>query len=272
VSIATLYFSNWNPNFEIMRHEEITAYTNYIICGRGQCKYDCEGNKVFRRSVAKHVNSYISFETRAKKSSLIQGVVEELRSLGMVFMIISDDGISMKELSPAEVRRKVGHRFRDAVRAVKQVKVTPKKRKYVRSQEKPFRHLGKLVNFSLLTDSLFSQEKQSGRSNKTVFTSDTLMSEDARHPTQSIQSRKINFLLCPNSDDNSLNALNTSTTKDDDMYDWLSLSSDDYEDSMSSKCEIVSKREAIFSDLLELIDASPNTDYGEDFEGFKFEA
>jgi hypothetical protein len=93
----------------------IAVASNHILCGRGNCKYNCEGNKVFRRIIHNHLSLYIR-STRSKKTQLIKRVTEELRILGMIFMTVSDDGETLEELSLSEARKKVAHRFRDAVR------------------------------------------------------------------------------------------------------------------------------------------------------------
>jgi hypothetical protein len=124
-------------NFKIMWNEAIDS-KKYIVCGRGKWSYNCEGNKVFRRSIERHLNSYINFETRAKKSDLILRVTEELRSLGIIFIIIADGGITLKELSPSEARNKVAHRFRDAAKNAKQVEEIPTANKCLRTRSKVF--------------------------------------------------------------------------------------------------------------------------------------
>jgi hypothetical protein len=67
----------------------------------------------------------MNLETCAKKSDLILRATKELRSVGMIFMIITDDGVMLKELSPSEAREKVAHRFRDASRTAKKVEEIP---------------------------------------------------------------------------------------------------------------------------------------------------
>ena len=60
-----------------------------------------------------------------------------------------------------------------------------------------------------------------------------------------------------------------STHTEGNSYDpkiLLSLSSHDCAERMKLQHEIFRKRKSIFNDLIELIDASPNTDYGEDFD------
>jgi hypothetical protein len=103
-----------------MGEDNARASSKYIVCGRGQCKYNCEGNKVFRLIIARHLKDYMMFATRSKKSELIKRVTEELRNLGMIFMATTGNGMTLEELSPGEARKKVAHRFRDAARAAKQ--------------------------------------------------------------------------------------------------------------------------------------------------------
>ena len=70
----------------------------------------------------------------------------------MTFMVINDDGITLKELSPVEARKKVAHRFRDAARTAKQVDAIPKLRKYLRSEPTAFQRQAYRKNLSLSFD------------------------------------------------------------------------------------------------------------------------
>jgi hypothetical protein len=95
-----------------------TVDSNHILCGRGNSIYNSEGNKIFRRIIERHLCNYIN-STRSKKTELIKRVSEELQNLGMIFMAVNDEGEQLQELPTSEARKKVAHRFRDAVRTVK---------------------------------------------------------------------------------------------------------------------------------------------------------
>jgi DNA-binding protein H-NS len=111
----SVFHKNHNNTMERLTRTD----SNHIICGRGNRKYNCEGNKVFRRIIERHLSHYIN-ATRSKKSELIKRVTEELQNLGMIFMAITNDGVTLEELSPIQARKKVAHRFRDTVRTAKQ--------------------------------------------------------------------------------------------------------------------------------------------------------
>ena len=162
---------------DIMLDEHTRTTAKYIICGRGQCNYNCEGNKVFRRSVEMHLKSYMNFTTRAKKSDLILRVAEELRNLGMTFMAISDDGITLKELSIAEARKKLAHRFRDAARSAKQLEAIPEVTKCLTSEPMAFQHQAYRRNLSLSLKSPCLQKEESTKLKQTLLLSDSLKKE-----------------------------------------------------------------------------------------------
>jgi hypothetical protein len=107
-----------SQNIHIML-EEASISSKYILCGRGRFRYNCEGNKVFRQLVATNLASYVHFATRSKKSSLIKRVIEDLQNLGLTFVAMSQDGTTYEELTPQETRKKVAHRFRDALKKAK---------------------------------------------------------------------------------------------------------------------------------------------------------
>jgi hypothetical protein len=248
-----------------MWSEETRDITSYIICGRGKSSYNCEGNKVFRQSVGKHMKSYMTFQTRAKKSHLILRVAEELRNLGMIFMAISDDGITLKELSPAEARKKVAHRFRDAARATKRLEAISEGRRCLRTDQITYKHQGKQNNAYFTVGSPCLQDQESTNLMKSFLLSDSLKREEGQHSTQSDLTRTLRFLTELESEDHSQKVLAMSAQRVHDPITFFPLSHECREN-MPLQYDKIRKREAIFSDLIALIDTSPNTDYGEDFD------
>lgn len=98
-------------------HVESPVIDNYIVCGRGQSKYNSTGNKKLRNLVASHLSVYIDKgTTRTEKSKLVDKVTREIFVLGMVF--VKRNKKSWEHLSYPEARAKVGHRFRDAARRI----------------------------------------------------------------------------------------------------------------------------------------------------------
>jgi hypothetical protein len=256
-----------------MLDDDTRDITKYIICGRGRCNYNCLGNIVFRQSVAKHVKSYMNFKTRTKKSRLILLVIEELRNIGMTFMVISDDGITLKELSPSEARKKVAHRFRDAVReSMTQVTKGLTKEKTTFPPEGKY-HRKILQSF----DNPSLKVQENAKQGQPLFLSNSLTRGEAHQSTQSTPSTTLNIKYCTNNE-----FLNVRTPEEhsqemllpsmytenpiDDPEILLSLSSRNDSKSMSLQYEILKRPETILNDLIELINASPNTDYGEDYD------
>jgi len=276
-----------SSEIDIMPDKDSRAITKYIICGRGKCNYNCEGNTVFRQRVAKYLKSYMNLTTRAMKSDLILHVSEELQNLGMTFMTINDDGITLKELSPVEARKKVAHRFRDAARTAKQLEAIPEVTKCLTTEPTTFQRQAYRRNLSLLLSSPCLQDEESTKLKQTLLLSDSLKKEESNHSTRSTQPRTMHFLsqtkddfltvrrsevVCRSvkvADTHSQESLLQPThteRKSDDPKILFSLSSHDCTERMTLQHEIFRKRKSIFSDLIELIDASPNTDYGEDFD------
>jgi hypothetical protein len=96
---------------------------NYIICGRGQNKYNGDGNKRLRRLVASLLHIYMDTKTnRTAKSELVNGVTEQLIAMGMKFVklsgVIGSKDYGWVELPYVEARNKIAHRFRDAARRI----------------------------------------------------------------------------------------------------------------------------------------------------------
>lgn len=92
---------------------------NYIVCGRGQRKYNSIGNKTLRSKVAEHLSVYIDRSTsRSEKSKLVDKTTKEIFAMGMIFVKESKNAKDWVTLSHAEARAKVAHRFRDAARRI----------------------------------------------------------------------------------------------------------------------------------------------------------
>ena len=96
---------------------------NYIVCGRGQNKYNGDGNKKLRRLVASLLHIYMDTKTnRTAKSELVNGVTEQLIAMGMKFVklsgVIGSKDYGWVELPYEEARNKIAHRFRDAARSI----------------------------------------------------------------------------------------------------------------------------------------------------------
>ena len=93
----------------------------HILCGRGQQKYNCSGNKVLRQLVASHLQQYMTKSSlRTAKTKIVDTVTTKLFDMGMVFIAMKDGGGGhcWTTLNYADARKKVAHRFRDAARQV----------------------------------------------------------------------------------------------------------------------------------------------------------
>jgi hypothetical protein len=111
----------------INRNQHVAEH-KHIVCGRGSKKYNSKGNKTLRNLVGSHLALYIDeTTTRSEKSKLVEKVCKQLIAAGMVFVKkISSGGRGRQgdaiciweELSYAQARAKVAHRFRDAARRV----------------------------------------------------------------------------------------------------------------------------------------------------------
>lgn len=97
-----------------------TFNENYIVCGRGQRKYNSKGNKTLRKLVADHLSIYIDGNTsRSAKSKLVDKATKEIFGMGMTFVKMDEDAKDCwLTLSFAQARTKVAHRFRDAARRI----------------------------------------------------------------------------------------------------------------------------------------------------------
>ena len=99
---------------------KVSRFDNkYIICGRGQQKYNSDGNKILRKVVASNLAIYNDKSTaRNAKSKLVDKVTAQIFNMGMAFVKMTKDGDIWEELSYEDARNKVAHRFRDAARRV----------------------------------------------------------------------------------------------------------------------------------------------------------
>ena len=99
---------------------KISCFDNkYVICGRGQQKYNSDGNKILRKVVASNLAIYNDKSTaRNAKSKLVDKVTAQIFNMGMAFVKMTKDGDIWEELSYEDARNKVAHRFRDAARRV----------------------------------------------------------------------------------------------------------------------------------------------------------
>lgn len=88
-----------------------------IKIGRGPITYNHKGNIRFRQMVEKHLPEYRA-SPKAKKTQLVNTVHQELRKKGMQF-VRKEHGVWKKVTSEEEVRKKVAHRFRDAIESDK---------------------------------------------------------------------------------------------------------------------------------------------------------
>lgn len=92
---------------------------NYIVCGRGQRKYNSNGNKTLRNLVSTHLATYMSKVTkRSDKTKLVERVTREILGMNMVFVKWNGESGSWDHLTYGDARAKVAHRFRDAARRV----------------------------------------------------------------------------------------------------------------------------------------------------------
>jgi hypothetical protein len=252
----------------------------FIICGRGQSKYNCEGNIVFRRIIATHLDDYMTDATRAKKSSIIKCVVEELRNLGMIFMAIEEDGISMRELSSGEAREKVAHRFRDATRMVKKLG-SREKGEYPTIKQTSFdRHPNKM-NLSPSIHSPVIQHPNSMDVTRHILISESFESEDMYQEKQHTDTTadsfqfhsKNNFEGFKEYDIAPCPVKSTDFISQESMFIWnypelsplhsgslLSMSSDDDTECQSFENETSPEIEDMFNDFLGVFDDNETCD------------
>jgi hypothetical protein len=93
---------------------------NCIKSGRGQRVYRHEGNQRFRDLVDEHVQQYLE-SSKAGKSELVHNVYRDILARGMKF-VEEENGNWYEVTSEEEGKRKVSHRFRDAIDAAKKRK------------------------------------------------------------------------------------------------------------------------------------------------------
>ena len=86
-----------------------------IKCGRGQNHYNHEGNVRFRETIADFLPAYKA-SPKTKKTQLVNDVYKHIMAKGMKFIEIHDD-VWVEVTSDVEGRKKVAHRFRDAIEA-----------------------------------------------------------------------------------------------------------------------------------------------------------
>jgi hypothetical protein len=85
-----------------------------ICCGRGKKNWNYEGNVTFRNIVQANVSRYIDAPTKSDKTSVVVGIVDDIRSLGGRFLKEDDSG-NWYDIGDAQAREKVGHSLRDQV-------------------------------------------------------------------------------------------------------------------------------------------------------------
>lgn len=85
-----------------------------VLCGRGKGSYNRSGNKRFRELVQAHVGDYLNAKTKYDKSSVLNMIVDRVRSKGMARFVAMKDG-AWFEISDEQAREKVGHSMREAM-------------------------------------------------------------------------------------------------------------------------------------------------------------
>jgi hypothetical protein len=251
----------------------------YIICGRGQCNYNSEGNKVFRKLVATHLKSYMTkLATRKIKSSIIRSVTNQLISSGMIFLTLAIDGITLVEISSTEARKKVAHRFRDAARESKHLfTVSREQRICLSSNASVFsQQIRFYPEFSITNSSIQNQESLKIKSVQQTLESpnDGLAESDQLFSPKSSQPKRMAKIHRKSQIHVEMGITNHSSSKN-----FLSPEVVPYRrvnaifpclrnelDNEVIRHEALLWRKIMVYDLVSLIDSSPNIVYGEDFD------
>lgn len=98
--------------------DEADIDNNCIRLGRGQTNYNHEGNRKFRDIVAARVDAYRTSLSKPQKTKIVNEVKDQIIDAGMKFIELKD-GVWTPLTNPEDIRKKVGHRFRDKIEADK---------------------------------------------------------------------------------------------------------------------------------------------------------
>lgn len=98
-----------------MNEDEITD--KCIRLGRGQTNYNHAGNRKFREIIDARVSVYKTCK-KPKKTEIVNEVTAQILEEGMKF-IEQKEGVWKPLTSEDDIRRKVAHRFRDAVESIR---------------------------------------------------------------------------------------------------------------------------------------------------------
>lgn len=107
-----------------------------IKIGRGPGTYKHAGNIRFRAMIENHLDTYQA-SSKQMKTFIVNTVRQEMADSGMKFVELNERDQTWKEVdNAAEVRKKVAHRFRDAVEAEKRKIVANRRRKWSQQRQK----------------------------------------------------------------------------------------------------------------------------------------
>ena len=95
-----------------------------VVCGRGKGSYNRPGNRQFRGLVAAHIPRYAAARSKADKSSILNSIIDEVRSLcnpgtgrPAQFVKYSKRDGGWMAIGDDQAREKVGHAMREAIAA-----------------------------------------------------------------------------------------------------------------------------------------------------------
>lgn len=90
-----------------------------VCCGRGKRNWNHTGNIQFRNLIQSNVDAYISAPTKTDKTSVVMGIVDQVRKGGSLFVKQDEDTGRWYDIGDSLAREKVGHSLRDQVTAMK---------------------------------------------------------------------------------------------------------------------------------------------------------
>lgn len=85
-----------------------------VICARGKMAYNHEGNRYFRRVVARAADRYSKVESKLQRSMIVTEVLDTIRARGNGFIRQNDRG-EWVQCADVMCREKIGQHFRNAL-------------------------------------------------------------------------------------------------------------------------------------------------------------
>ena len=88
-----------------------------VLLGRGKCNFKHEGNVAYRILIETRLEKYVASDSRSEKTHMVVQVVETISEAGGRFLKQEGSADSWYAVDKKTAREKVGHSFRDAIKA-----------------------------------------------------------------------------------------------------------------------------------------------------------